>query len=48
MARSRFAAGAPVAGLASLTLVIAGYLAAKGVLEGVIAFKLRPCREPAG
>jgi uncharacterized membrane protein HdeD (DUF308 family) len=32
----------PVAGLASLTLVIAGYLAAKGVLEGVIAFKLRP------
>ncbi len=32
----------PVAGLASLTLVIAGYLAAKGVLEGVIAFKFRP------
>ena len=32
----------PVAGLASLTLVIAGYLAAKGVLEGAIAFKLRP------
>ena len=31
----------PVAGLASLTLVIAGYLAAKGVLEGVIAFKFR-------
>jgi uncharacterized membrane protein HdeD (DUF308 family) len=31
----------PVAGLASLTLAIAGYLAAKGVLEGVIAFKLR-------
>jgi uncharacterized membrane protein HdeD (DUF308 family) len=32
----------PVAGLASLTLVIAGYLAAKGVLESVIAFKFRP------
>jgi uncharacterized membrane protein HdeD (DUF308 family) len=32
----------PVVGLASLTLAIAGYLAAKGVLEGVIAFKLRP------
>jgi uncharacterized membrane protein HdeD (DUF308 family) len=31
----------PVAGLASLTLAIAGYLAAKGVLEGVIAFKFR-------
>jgi len=31
----------PVAGLASLTLAVAGYLAAKGVLEGVIAFKLR-------
>ena len=31
----------PVAGLASLTLVIAGYLAAKGVLEGVFAFKFR-------
>jgi uncharacterized membrane protein HdeD (DUF308 family) len=32
----------PVAGLASLTLAIAGYLAAKGVLEGVIAVKFRP------
>ena len=32
----------PVAGLASLTLVIAGYLAAKGVLESVISFKFRP------
>src|ERR1700693_6150818 len=32
----------PVAGLASLTLAIAAYLVAKGVLEGVIAFKLRP------
>jgi len=32
----------PVAGLASLTLVIAGYLAAKGVFEGVIAFKFPP------
>jgi uncharacterized membrane protein HdeD (DUF308 family) len=31
----------PIAGLASLTLVIAGYLAAKGVLEGAIAFKFR-------
>ena len=31
----------PVAGLASLTLAIAAYLAAKGLLEGVIAFKLR-------
>jgi len=31
----------PVAGLASLTLVIAGYLAAKGVLEGVFAFTFR-------
>ena len=31
----------PVAGLASLTLAIAGYLAAKGVLEGVIAFTFR-------
>lgn len=32
----------PVAGLASLTLAIAAYLVAKGVLEGVIAFKIRP------
>jgi uncharacterized membrane protein HdeD (DUF308 family) len=32
----------PVAGLASLTLAIAGYLGMKGVLEGVIAFKFRP------
>jgi uncharacterized membrane protein HdeD (DUF308 family) len=32
----------PVAGLASLTLAVAWYLLAKGVLEGVIAFKLRP------
>ena len=32
----------PAAGLASLTLAIAGYLVAKGVLEGVIAFKFRP------
>jgi uncharacterized membrane protein HdeD (DUF308 family) len=31
----------PVAGLASLTLVIAGYLTAKGVLEGVVAFRFR-------
>jgi uncharacterized membrane protein HdeD (DUF308 family) len=32
----------PLAGLASLTLMIAAYLVAKGVLEEVIAFKLRP------
>ena len=32
----------PVAGLASLTLVIAACLTAKGLLEGVIAFKFRP------
>ncbi len=32
----------PVAGLASLTLVIAAYLLVKGVLEGVMAFTLRP------
>jgi len=32
----------PVAGLASLTLAIAAYLVVKGVLEGAIAFKLRP------
>ena len=32
----------PVAGLVSLTLAIAAYLVAKGVLEGIIAFKLRP------
>ena len=32
----------PVAGLASLTLAIAVYLVAKGLLEGAIAFKLRP------
>ncbi len=31
----------PVAGLASLTLAIAAYLVAKGVLEGMIAFKFR-------
>ena len=32
----------PVAGLASLTLVLATYFVAKGLLEGTIAFKLRP------
>lgn len=32
----------PVAGLASLTLAIAAYFFAKGVLEGIVAFKLRP------
>jgi uncharacterized membrane protein HdeD (DUF308 family) len=32
----------PAAGLASLTLAIAVYLFAKGLLEGAIAFKLRP------
>jgi len=31
----------PLAGLASLTLALAGYLLAKGVLEGVVAFKFR-------
>jgi uncharacterized membrane protein HdeD (DUF308 family) len=31
----------PVAGLASLTLAIAVYLGAKGLLEGAIAYKLR-------
>lgn len=32
----------PVAGLAGLTVAIAVYLIVKGVLEAVIAFKLRP------
>jgi uncharacterized membrane protein HdeD (DUF308 family) len=32
----------PVAGLASLTLAIAIYLVVKGLVEGAIAFKLRP------
>ena len=32
----------PAAGLTSLTLAIAAYLFAKGLLEGVIAFNLRP------
>jgi len=32
----------PAAGLASLTLVIGAYLFVKGVVEGAIAFKLRP------
>jgi uncharacterized membrane protein HdeD (DUF308 family) len=32
----------PVAGLASLTLVIAAYLLMEGVLEFVLAFQLRP------
>lgn len=32
----------PVTGLVSLTLVIAAYFAAKGVVEGIVAFKLRP------
>jgi uncharacterized membrane protein HdeD (DUF308 family) len=32
----------PVAGLASLTLVLAGYLLAEGVLELVLSFRLRP------
>jgi uncharacterized membrane protein HdeD (DUF308 family) len=32
----------PVAGLASLTLAVAAYRVAKGLLEGAIAFKLRP------
>jgi len=32
----------PVAGLASLTIAIAAYLAMKGVVEGVVAFSARP------
>lgn len=32
----------PVAGLASLTLAVAACLFAKGMLEGILAFKLRP------
>ncbi|HYL60997.1 MAG TPA: DUF308 domain-containing protein [Candidatus Methylomirabilis sp.] len=32
----------PVAGLASLTLVLAAYLFAKGVLELILSFRLRP------
>lgn len=32
----------PVAGLASLTLFLAGYFLAKGVLELVLSFRLRP------
>ena len=34
----------PVAGLASLTLFLAGYLLAKGALELVLSFRLRPMR----
>ena len=34
----------PAAGLASLTVVTAAYFVAKGVLEGVIAFSMRPLR----
>ena len=32
----------PVAGLASLTVAVGAYLVAKGLLEGIIGFKLRP------
>jgi uncharacterized membrane protein HdeD (DUF308 family) len=32
----------PVAGLASLTLFLAGYLFAKGVLELILSFRIRP------
>jgi len=32
----------PVAGLESLTLVVAAYFLAKGIIEAAIAFKLRP------
>ena len=32
----------PVAGLASLTLLLASYLFAKGILEFILAFRLRP------
>ncbi len=34
----------PVAGLASLTLLLAGYLFVEGVLELVLSFRLRPMR----
>jgi uncharacterized membrane protein HdeD (DUF308 family) len=34
--------GRPVAGLASLTLALAGFLVLKAAIEAVIAFKLRP------
>jgi uncharacterized membrane protein HdeD (DUF308 family) len=34
----------PVAGLASLTLLLAGYLLVEGVLELVLSFRLRPMR----
>jgi uncharacterized membrane protein HdeD (DUF308 family) len=34
----------PVAGLAALTLLLAGYLLAESVLEFVLAFRLRPMR----
>ncbi|HEY2151356.1 MAG TPA: HdeD family acid-resistance protein [Vicinamibacterales bacterium] len=36
-----YALAHPVAGLATLTLAIAAYLVAKGVVEGLIAFTLR-------
>src|SRR4029079_6420164 len=32
----------PAAGLASLTIAVAGYLIAKGILEAVMAVKVRP------
>ncbi len=32
----------PVAGLASLTIALSAYLVMKGILEGVLAFTLRP------
>jgi uncharacterized membrane protein HdeD (DUF308 family) len=37
-----YALAHPVAGLASLTLAMAAYLVAKGVIEAIVAFNLRP------
>jgi uncharacterized membrane protein HdeD (DUF308 family) len=37
-----YALAHPVAGLASLTLFLAGYLLAKGALEVLLSFRLRP------
>ena len=37
----------PVAGLASLTIALSAYLVLKGILEGVVAFTLRPA-PPSG
>lgn len=39
-----YALAHPVAGLAALTLLLAGYLLAEAVLEFVLSFRLRPMR----